>query len=337
MNRQSAQALKQEVLSQLASGDSAFRRVRPQGLALGESPSDALMAQALAMTGIGIGIAVRGQDDFGIAIRLRQETPHAGRIAERITELAGKEVDIRVVGKIRPRSHDATSHGAGFSRRPLVRGISVGHYQVTAGTLGAFVTIDGIPGTHILSNNHVLAASGAGAIGDPILQPGPFDGGIWGDHEIGRLSKAVSLRLGEANAVDAAAGLLNDDIGWELDGSLSVGGPPAEEGTAVEKIGRTTGYTRGMVTAFDLDFSLESDDGKLLSFSGQIEVGGANGNQPFSMPGDSGSIVCRQGTLESVGLLFAGSDSGDGHTGHQGLAYVNPIDPVVRLLNATLL
>lgn len=59
--------------------------------------------------------------------------------------------------------------------RPIFPGISIGHYQTTAGTFGCVVK----RGTEkfILSNNHVLANCNNAVLGDPIYQPGPYDGG----------------------------------------------------------------------------------------------------------------------------------------------------------------
>src|SRR3989449_10313618 len=59
--------------------------------------------------------------------------------------------------------------------RPAPGGVSIGHIQITAGTLGVLARPNGRP--VILSNNHVLANQNAGRVGDPILQPGPADGG----------------------------------------------------------------------------------------------------------------------------------------------------------------
>ncbi len=58
---------------------------------------------------------------------------------------------------------------------PVPLAVSIGQEDITAGTLGLRVT----NGTDvlILSNNHVLANENNATIGDPILQPGPFDGG----------------------------------------------------------------------------------------------------------------------------------------------------------------
>ncbi|MGH2570536.1 MAG: hypothetical protein ACRDGR_04880, partial [bacterium] len=61
--------------------------------------------------------------------------------------------------------------------RPAPSGISIGHIDITAGTLGGLVRDKETGNVVILSNNHVMAASNDGTIGDPILQPGPADGG----------------------------------------------------------------------------------------------------------------------------------------------------------------
>jgi len=55
--------------------------------------------------------------------------------------------------------------------RPAPGGVSIGHPLVTGGTLGA-VLYDNTGRKVILSNNHILAASNQGKIGDKILQPG---------------------------------------------------------------------------------------------------------------------------------------------------------------------
>lgn len=60
--------------------------------------------------------------------------------------------------------------------RPAPGGVSIGHYAITAGTLG-MVTVTKAGYYVGLSNNHVLANSNAGKIGDAIYQPGPHDGG----------------------------------------------------------------------------------------------------------------------------------------------------------------
>ncbi|KKL25828.1 hypothetical protein LCGC14_2401410, partial [marine sediment metagenome] len=81
--------------------------------------------------------------------------------------------------------------------RPVEPGYSIGHHKITAGTLGA-VVIDNFNGKFaILSNNHVLANSNQGSLGDPILQPGPADGGLVGIDTVARLDRFIPIDFGE--------------------------------------------------------------------------------------------------------------------------------------------
>jgi hypothetical protein len=66
------------------------------------------------------------------------------------------------------------SHGTKSANRPLRIGGSVGHFKITAGTLGCFVRARIGDALHILTNNHVLADENRAKVGDAILQPGAF-------------------------------------------------------------------------------------------------------------------------------------------------------------------
>lgn len=109
--------------------------------------------------------------------------------------------------------------------RPCPAGLSIGNVAITAGTLGGVVydflpgaTTDppaagaGVPSTfYLLSNNHVLAASNAAALGSPIVQPGRSDGGTDPADRIGVLSRFVPLEFSpqvplerQNNVVDCA-------------------------------------------------------------------------------------------------------------------------------------
>ncbi len=74
--------------------------------------------------------------------------------------------------------------------RPSPGGVSEGHYKISTATQGGVAKKKGI--RYILGNNHVLADSNAGKIGDPIWQPGPADGGTAAD-EIAKLSEFVYI------------------------------------------------------------------------------------------------------------------------------------------------
>jgi hypothetical protein len=112
-----------------------------------------------------------------------------------------------------------------------------------------------------------------------------------------------------------------------------VSADPIEDGLRVAKVGRTTGVTRGRVTAFEVDDVTVSYDLGDIRFDGQIEIEGA-GSKPFSDGGDSGSLIVDEGRL-AIAQLFAGTDSG-GRNG-KGLTYGSPIKAVLDLLRVDLL
>lgn len=88
--------------------------------------------------------------------------------------------------------------------RPVVGGISVGHPNVTAGTLGMVASrpVDGSTAIEVLfiSNNHVLADSNDAAIDDPLIQPGAFDGGEVLTDRIGFLQNFIPINFDGAGA-----------------------------------------------------------------------------------------------------------------------------------------
>jgi hypothetical protein len=100
----------------------------------------------------------------------------------------------------------------------------------------------------------------------------------------------------------------------------------------VAKVGRTTGATRGVVIAAELDnVSVGYDAGNAV-FDNQIEIQ-TSGGGPFSQGGDSGSLIV-DSDMQAVGLLFAGSDSGGPN--NLGLTYANPVGEVFRALSVSL-
>lgn len=314
-----------------------------------------LVALAVPSGVASVGISVLGRGSagprYGVAVRYSGPRGHA--LLDRARELAGtsagSEVDVRDVGRVvalgSPPGNTAPTEDRTWSAaslrglvRPLHPGLSIAHRDVTAGTLGGFVTVTGSDGVYVLSNNHVLADSDRGALDDPVLQPGPADGGTAGDR-VGRLARAVALEAGGGNTVDAAIALLEgvssaDDEGIDATypcGRLAGAAEPDDE-VAVEKVGRTTGWTEGRITAIELDDVAVEYPVGVVSFDGQIEVTGTT--SAFSAGGDSGSLVYRPDTREAVGLLFAGSERGGDHG--TGLTFCNPISLVLDALGATL-
>jgi hypothetical protein len=214
--------------------------------------------------------------------------------------------------------------------------------KVTAGTIGGFVRRGA--GSFILSNNHVLANENNAAAGDRVLQRAPFDGGKHPAATVARLRHFVRLKKAGTNFVDAALAAIDDGIAHDAtrlrglvngkDRTLAGLGPEfIDEGTTVHKIGRTTGATKGRVTAFDLDNLVVNYDMGNVRFDGQIEIEGT-GRKPFSDGGDSGSLIVNA-DMQAVALLFAGSELGGRN--NLGLTFANPIHRVLADLNAALL
>lgn len=297
-----------------------------------------------APVGVSLGLAPQPDGGFGVAVRYRLGVPTARMVARRVAEQVGPGVDVRRTGRIRavrargvrpgPPVATALSVGETGRVRPLRPGVSIAHVNVTAGTLGAFVRVDGA--VHVLSNYHVLVGSPSAPVGDPVLQPGPADGGRDPRDRVGTLAAFVPLEPGGTFTVDAAVARLDQP---DVDPTYPVGrvtsAADAVGAEEVEKIGRTTGVTRGRVTAIELDGVVVGYGDELgeLTFDNQIEVEGLDG--PFSRGGDSGSLVYRPDDAAAVGLLFAGSETG-GENG-TGLTYLNPIGGVLEALGAELL
>ena len=209
---------------------------------------------------------------------------------------------------------------------PTPCGVSVGHQNVTVGTLGCVVQ-DAQGTRYILSNNHVLADCNRGIPGDPIVQPGPADGGTVSNDTIAELTTWSPLFFdsGKSNYIDAALAKLVDPAlvqpAIQMIGSINPVVVPASIGLSVHKHGRTTGHTTGVISAVSVDVFVNYD-GRRAWFEDQIEI-----DTGFSLGGDSGSLILSAQTNEAVGLLFAGD-------GPRTLA--NPIGDVLEAFNVSL-
>ena len=96
----------------------------------------------------------------------------------------------------------------------------------------------------------------------------------------------------------------------------------------VRKLGRTTGFTEGRVTAVALDDVGVDMGAGIASFDNQIEIE-ATQARAFCRGGDSGSLIV-DADNRAVALLFAGSDSGGSND--LGLTFANPMPAVMDAL-----
>ncbi|MFI9586603.1 hypothetical protein ACIHCQ_33325 [Streptomyces sp. NPDC052236] len=118
----------------------------------------------------------------------------------RTVDVDGATVEIDVVESGRFHAYEFRAR-----ERPAAAGISIGHGDITAGTLGTLVTDTSTGNLAILSNNHVLANSNKAKIGDPIYQPGPADAPKTPNNIVGRLARFVPISFGDStNRVDCA-------------------------------------------------------------------------------------------------------------------------------------
>ena len=277
-----------------------------------------------------------GLDRSGVpVIRVFTTEPGVSGIPSHVD---GVPVEVEVTGLITTVS-DPTQKA-----RPAPIGFSVGHPAITAGTIGARVR-DAAGNTYILSNNHVLANINNASIGDPILQPGPFDGGTASD-QIGTLTdfEPLKLNLGDPNYIDAAiAAVSAADVGTSTpaDGygtpsstiyDLDANGDGAVDasilGLGIQKFGRTTQLTTGTLTEINVtvDVCYEVFLGIFCLRSARFED--QLGFSDISEGGDSGSlIVTVDGANTPVALLYAGSAT---------RTLGNRIDQVLARFNVTI-
>jgi len=212
-------------------------------------------------------------------------------------------------------------------------GVSSGHPDITAGTIGARVK-DTYGNVYALSNNHVYGNQNDGHIGDSILQPGRFDGGVDPTDKIGELFQFEQLKFfgNRTNRLDAAiASTTINEVGrstlpegYGMPNSIIFGDRDANGffddkedllGLAVQKFGRTTGLTHGKITEINVTITVCFDNcsniltRKTARFVDQIRIVG-NNNQTFSTGGDSGSLIITDDPQKKpVALLFAGSET----------------------------
>lgn len=284
----------------------------------------------------GLGYKIRGgrpTDQLSLMVSVTRKVPASDLASQDLIPqtVSGLETDVVESGHIRALVEDPHAR-----RRPAQPGISLGHRDITTGTLGLLVQREGL--ALILSNNHVLANTNAAEVGDPIYQPGPADGGILND-KLATLLEFEPLDFGDApatcavaetmatilntladltgsshrlqpvqatpalNQMDAALAL-PDQPNLVIPDILGIGIPTGAAaphlGLEVQKMGRTTGYTRGIVTQVNVTVDVDYA-GRKARFTDQIFT------TPMSGPGDSGSGVLNMGR-QAVGLLFAGSE-----------------------------
>jgi len=295
------------------------------------------------VVGVGVGYKqIRGEetDQLSLIIFVEKKIPSdrlskSGLIPGKIKDL---HTDIVEIGRVRLLENRVDRW------RPACPGISIGHYKISAGTFGAVVKDKTTGEKLILSNNHILANATNGndsrsSIGDPILQPGPHDGGGPND-QIATLLRFIPIRqtvqdvecpvaaaalhagniiihtirprynirltkyTNDINIIDAAVAKPNKQGLIDekvLDIGMIEGTAHVVPGESIKKSGRTSGLSEGKVQAIGVTIKVGISEEENGLFTDQVV------SNILSQPGDSGSLIVNSGK-QAVGLLFAGSD-----------------------------
>ena len=202
----------------------------------------------------------------------------------------------------------------------LLGGISVGNPALGgAGTLGSTAYDRGSGQQLLLSNWHVICGRDNCLAGEPIIQPGEFDGGRPGD-VVARLHRwALTDEVDAAVALITGHRFLGDRL-LNLGRLRGIG--TAALGQTTRKSGRTTGVTAGTIDDIDADLSVGDYPDGTRTFHHQIVIIGPG----VSAKGDSGS-VWMDIQNQAIGLNFAGSAN---------RAIANPIHTVLDALHIDL-
>lgn len=245
-------------------------------------------------------------------------------------------VEVEVTGPIEAYTNNRSRF------RPAPAGISVGHFRITAGTIGGWARGRGNRSRRLLmvSNNHVLADTNKGRFGDSIIQPGRADGGVNPADRIAILERYVTINFaaGTTNFLDCATGWcwpdrVRRDHVYHRGGSTArffrIGNSVVEPrvNMVVGKTGRTTDLTQGTIRAMNVSVNVNYRGDGVAHFRDQFSVQ-STGSQNFSAPGDSGSFVWQWNSrLSPAGLLFAGGG---------GTTFCNRMSRVVTALDINL-
>lgn len=326
------------VSAKQANKEELFEKPNVVGVAVGKKISDGKITEELSV----------------VVLVEKKLTLNTLAFEDRIPEkVFGIPTDVVEVGRL--EALRTTKH------RPAPGGVSIGHFAITAGTLGVVVKDDLTGQRVILSNNHVLANSNDAMIGDAILQQGYIDGGRLATHIIGYLLRYKEIDFGEepsecpvaegvakvlnkgakvigsshrlntikanaaaVNYIDAAIAIpTNDEVISDevLDIGVISGIINPYLGMKVRKSGRTTAYTHGSISLIHATVNVNYGGGKLARFEEQLIAGA------MSAGGDSGSLGVHEDSNKAFGLLYAGSDQA---------TIFNPIDKVLATLMVSL-
>ena len=259
-------------------------------------------------------------------------------------EIHGTPCTYHNIGRlaVKPQlSNTATHRGHIFERNGRAACGSSCHPtgRMYTGTFGALVRKSGSGTIYGLSNNHVFADCNHMPVGQPIMVPSAHDSGpgLRAPTQVCTHSEIIELRSGVPPLVspcreDLAIAEVPDPSmvsSWQGDATNGYDTPTSaailSTGLPVKKWGRTTGLTSGILQSAQSRSSVPYDGEKfkaLVWFRDVWTIRSIDEN-PFALPGDSGSLVVTEDGKHAVGILFATSQKG-------AVGIIVPIDRVLQ-------
>lgn len=215
---------------------------------------------------------------------------------------------------------------------------------IGAGTLGCLVR-DQAGILYGLTNNHVSGMCNYANAGEKILAPGHIDINANGidPFTLGYHAQSLPMVHGLPDNVDISTNcdaslvrIANEAFVSSIQGAAY--DTPAQAfamqaGQQVEKVGRTTGHTKGTIVGqiigpHPVQYNVPGFGSHVSFFDPVFAIQGIGA--PFSQPGDSGSLITTElnGERYAIGLVFAGNP--------QGVSFALPLQPILARLNVTL-
>jgi uncharacterized alkaline shock family protein YloU len=292
--------------------------------------------------GAGVGLKIKDGQKVVVAQvfvekKMAEDELHLKGIPVLPKTVDGMEIDVVEMSTLPVPATVNPPHDSAYYRdyhRPLERGIQINN----GGTLGTFVRM-GTLFAQILTNKHVVARADETEVGQYVYQP------VWYANDSTANMVATVTRLSTIdfspsvlNKVDGALARIKAGISYiaeelvqapnEIDSYL---------GVAVEKYGRTTAHTTGVITAVDVTIKVNygtADSPKVASHEQQFHVKPTD-TSDFILPRDSGSVILIRDTNQIIGLItaFYRGYRSDG-TYYSG-SYSSPVANVVEALGIT--
>lgn len=273
-----------------------------------------------------------------LEVRIAQSARKARDLKARLESEYGDEVHVANVSRPQifcgvaedPSAQARRRRYEGTAEDPLPLGVSVGTDEGTTGTLG-FFAVDGKDSLGFVSCYHVLGSLPyweEPEDGQRIYQPGPQDETPSNRTHIARLGHYNVLHHKRPNRAESAFAILKEGVHvlgnripalfGEAFADRLVSGPLGSTEAdllklhEVYKVGRTSGLTKGYVSALAIDsFSVDIEkDSSMLHylFDNVIEIMWDPSSPEFSVNGDSGGLIFSnlEDELKAVGMVFAG-------------------------------